>query len=117
MPHVVLNGKIKIDDIFNILKSVVIRSESGLLKTDNIYMNTDKTSILIESLAIEDGVKRSFFTLIGQRQDGVVIRIYQGSEVEKTVGVKSILGILAKQLLVAFPHLTIGETNLADYLK
>jgi len=82
-----------------------------------MYLSRDKMSILIESLRIENGIKRSFFTLILRRDDGVVIRIYQGSDVEKTVGVKSILGELAKQLLTSFPQLTIGETNLSDYLK
>jgi hypothetical protein len=117
MPHVVLTGNVNIDDIFNKLKGAFIRNESRLLKTENIYMSRDKTAILIESLAIEGGIKRSFFTMIGRRNDGVVVRIYQGSEVEKTVGVKSILGELAKQLLAAFPQLTIRETNLLEYLK
>lgn len=117
MPHVVLNGSIRIDDIFNTLKSVFIRNESGLLKTDTMFMSRDKTDILIEALTIEGGVKRSFFALIGRREEGVVVRIYQGSDVEKTVGVKSILSEIAKQLLGAFPHLTIGETNLLEYLQ
>jgi hypothetical protein len=55
--------------------------------------------------------------MIGRRDDGVVVRIYQGSEVEKTVGTKSILSEIAKQLLAAFPQLTIGETNLSEYFK
>jgi hypothetical protein len=82
-----------------------------------MYMSRDKTSIIIESLSIEGGVKRSFFAMIGRRDDGVVVRIYQGSEIEKTTGVKSILSEIAKQLLAAFPQLTIGETNLSAYLK
>jgi hypothetical protein len=82
-----------------------------------MYMSRDKTSIIIESLSIEGGVKRSFFAMIGRRDDGVVVRIYQGSEIEKTTGVKSILSEIAKQLLAAFPQLTIGETNLSEYLK
>jgi hypothetical protein len=82
-----------------------------------MYMSRDKSAILIESLSIEGGVKRSFFAMIGRKDDGVVVRIYQGSEVEKTAGVKSILSEIAKQLLAAFPQLTIGETNLSEYLK
>jgi len=117
MPHVVLNGNISSDDIFNKLKTIFINNENGILKTDTMYMSRDKTAILIESLAIEDSVKRSFFAMIGRRDDGVVIRIYQGTDVEKTIGVKSILSEIAKQLLIAFPQLTIGETNLSEYLK
>jgi hypothetical protein len=117
MPHAVVNGDVNIDEIFNKLKSVFIRNESGLLKTDNIYISRDKTAILIESLVIESGVKRSFLVMIGQRNDGVIVRIYPGSEVEKTVGVRSILSEIVKQLLATIPQLVIGANNLSDYLK
>jgi len=117
MPHVVLNGIVTVDDIFNAWKGVFIRNESGILKTDNIYESRDKMTILLEALTIEGGMKRSFFAMIGGRDDGAVVRIYQGSEIEKTVGVKSILSEIAKQLLVTFPQLTIGETNLLEFLR
>lgn len=117
MPHVVLNGAVNLEDILTAFKSVFIRNEQGILKTDTIYMSRDKTAMLIESLAIESGVKHSFLAMVSRRDDGVVVRIYQGNDVEKTSGVKTVLAEIAKQLLGAFPHLTIGETNLAEYLK
>jgi hypothetical protein len=117
MPHVVLSGAVRVDDIFNVLKPVFIRNQNGILKTDTIYMSRDKKTILIEALTIEGGAKRSFFAMIGQRDDGVVVRIYPGSEVEKTVGVKNILSEIAKQLLVTYTNVTIGETNLLEFLK
>jgi len=55
-------------------------------------------------------------TLISQRNDGVVVRLYPGIEVEKTSGVKNVLSEIAKQLLILFPQFTIGETNLSEYL-
>jgi len=117
MPHVVLNGNVNIDDIFNKFKGLLIRNEDSILKTDNIYVSRDKTAILIESLAIEKGVKNSFLAMISRRDDGIVVRIYPGIEVEKTSGVKNILSEIAKQLLTFFPKLKVGETNLLDYLK
>ena len=117
IPHVVLNGGINIEEIFNKLDGVLIRNEQGILKTDNIYLNRDKTSILIESLAIEKGIKNSFLAMVSRRDDGVVIRIYPGSEVEKTTGVKKILSEITKQILTDFPKLKVGETNLLEYLK
>ena len=55
--------------------------------------------------------------MISLRDDGIVVRIYPGLEVEKTNGVKKILSEIAKQILTMFPQLTIGETNLLEYLK
>lgn len=117
MSHVVLNGNVNLDEIFNKFKGVLIRNEHGILKTDNIYISRDKAAIIIESLAIEMGVKNSFLAIINRRDDGVVVRIYSGIEVENTSGVKNILSEIAKQLLAALPQLKIGETNLSEYLK
>lgn len=117
MPHVVLNGKVSLDDIFDKFKGLFIRGQQGILKTDSIFISRDKSSIIIESLSIGDGAKKSFLSLISRREDGVVVRIYPGLEVEKTTGVKKILSEIAKQLLTLFPQLTIGETNLSEYLK
>lgn len=117
MPHVVLNGTVNLDDIFNKFKGVLIRNEQCILKTDNIYINRDKTAIIIEALAIEMGIKNSFLAMVGRRDDGVVVRIYPVIEVEKTSGVKKILSEIAKQILAALTQLEIGETNLSDYLK
>lgn len=117
MPHVVLNGDVNLDDIFNKFKSILIRNQHGILKTDNIYINRDTTSILIESLVIEKDVKNSFLAMISRRDDGVVVRIYPGIEVEKTSSVKKLLSLIAKQLIETYSGLQIGETNLSDYLK
>jgi len=117
MPHVVLTGDVNIDDIFTTFKPVFIHKDKDVLKTGTIYISHDKTTILLESLAIEDAVKKSFLAMISHRDDGIVVRIYPGSAVEKTSGVKKILAEIAKQLKAAFPHMSIGETNLSEYLE
>ena len=117
MPHVVLNGKVSIEDIFKELKPLFIRKENNILKTMDIFLERGKTALLIDSLSIEDSKKTIFFAMITGRDDGVVVRLYPKIEVEKTEGVKSILAELAKQLLAMFPELKVGETNLSDYLN
>jgi len=117
MPHVVLNGKVHIKDVFDKMKTLFIRKEGVILKTSNTYIDREKKSILTESLAIEDGKKINFFTMISNREDGIVVRIYPGSEVEKTDGVKRILAEIAKQLLDTFSELKIGKTNISGFLK
>jgi hypothetical protein len=117
MPHVVLNGRLNIDVIFDGLKNVSLRNENEILRTSDRYMNHEKTAILIESLAIENGVNRGFLTMVSRRDDGVVVRIYPLSSVEKTRGVKIILAQIAKQIMEIAPGFSIGETNISEYLK
>ena len=117
MPHVVLNGKVSVENIFEELKPLLIRNESSILKTTDVYLERGKNVILIDSLAIAADKKIVFLAMISGKDDGVVVRLYPKIEVEKTEGVKKVLVELAKQLIVTFPELRIGETNLGNYLK
>jgi len=117
VPHVVLAGKVAIEDIFKELKPIFIRNESTILRTTEVYLERGKNAILVDSLAIEANKKTIFLTMISGRDDGVVVRVYPKIEVEKTDGIKKILVELAKQLISTFPELRLGETNLQDYLK
>jgi hypothetical protein len=117
LPHVVLNGKAVVENIFKELKPLFIRNENSILKTADVYLERERNAILIDSLAIDADNKTVFLALISGRNDGVVVRLYPKIEVEKTEGVKMILAELAKQLIATFPELMIGETNLDDYLK
>lgn len=117
MPHVVLNGKTSVEEIFSKLQPLFIRSQDVILKTKEAYLEKNKRDILVDSLAIEKGKKTPFLALISGREDGVVVRLYPTVEVEKTDGVKMVLAELAKQLMQTFPEMHIGETNLQDYLK
>ena len=117
MPHVVLNGKVSVENIFEELKPLLIRNQNSILKTTDVYLEREKNVILIDSLAIDDDKKIVFLAMISGRDDGVVVRLYPKIDIEKTEGVKKILVELAKQLIATFPELRIGETNLGNYLK
>jgi hypothetical protein len=117
LPHIVLNGKAGIENIFKELKPLMKRNENSILKTTDVYLEREKNAILIDSLAIDADKKIAFLAMISGRDDGVVVRLYPKIDVEKTEGVKKILVELAKQLIATFPELTVGETNLGNYLK
>jgi len=117
LPHVVLNGKAVVENIFKELKPFMIRNQNSILKTTDIYLEREKNVILIDSLSIDVEKETAFLAMISGRNDGVVVRLYPKIDVEKTEGVKKILSELAKQLIATFPELRIGETNLDNYLK
>jgi len=117
MPHVVLNGKVAMDDIFKELKPLMIRENQNILKTTDVYFERGKMAILVDSLSIDAVKKTAFLAMINSRDDGVVVRLYPKVEVEKTEGVKRILAELAKQIIETFPTLKVGETNLDYYLR
>ena len=116
MPHVVLNGTISVEEIFDKLNPVFIRNDECIIKTKEAYLEKNKKDILVDSLVIEKGKRTGFLALISGRDDGVVVRLYPQLEIEKTDGVKKVLAELAKQVMQTFPEMHVGETNLKDYL-
>ena len=53
MPHVVLNGKVAVENIFKELKPLMIRNQNSILKTTDVYLEREKNVILIDSLAVD----------------------------------------------------------------
>lgn len=104
-------------NVFDKMKPLIIREENAILRTLKKYIDHEEKSILVEALAIERGRKASFLALLSSREDGLVVRIYPGSSVEKTDGVKKMLAEIAKQLLDTFPNLKVGKTNLQTFLS
>ena len=117
VPHVVLNGKDSIQNIFEKLEPLFVRDGTEILRTMELYLERNKNAILIDSLAIESDKKKSFLAMITGRENGVVVRLYPKQEIEKTEGVKRILAEIAKQLLRKFPDFKTAETNLEEYLS
>ena len=117
VPHVVLNGKASIQNIFEKLEPLFVRDGTDILRTMELYLERSKNAILIDSLAIEANKKKNFLAIINGRENGVVVRLYPKQEIEKTEGVKRILAEIAKQLLRKFPDFKTAETNLEEYLS
>ena len=117
MPHVVLTGDISLRDIFEKIEYFVVREDKNILKISDKFINQDKNSILVESLAIEAENKTSFLVLLSHREDGLVVRLYPQIDVEKTDGVKKILAKIANNIIAAFPSLEVGKTNLQEFLQ
>lgn len=117
MPHVVLNGNISVEEIFDKLNPIFIRNKDNIIRTKEAYLEKSRKDILVNSLVIEKGKKTVFLTLISGREGGVVVRLYPQFDIEKTEGVKRVLAELAKQLMHTFPEMHIGETNLQEYIS
>jgi hypothetical protein len=116
IPHVVIEGELKTQDIFEKIETIFIKEEDLLIKTTNSFLSIDKTTILFETLVIENGSKNQFFAIVNHRDDGVVVRIHPMLDIEKTNGVKRSLAEIGIQILAKFEGTKIGKTNLSEFL-
>lgn len=117
MPHVVLKGSCAPEEVFVEMRPVLFKGEGVFLRTGEEYLDKRMKSILIESVAVEGNGTQNFLSMVKWREDGVVVSLYPGSSVKRTEGVKRLVALIAKDIVTAHPYLTVGETNLKDFLQ
>lgn len=116
MPHIVLEQAQLSPDLFQSLKPLTLKTESGILKLGDRYMNAPGTIVLIESLAIENAKNQSFFIQLSQKKSSLTVRLLPLTDPEKTPGVKMLMASVAKEIKDSNSAISYGKTNLQDYL-
>ena len=116
MPHVELLGQVDMEEVFRRLKPVFVKTDRGILKATDAFMDRGRRNILVDSLAIEGGEQARFMMMLSLREEGLEVCLWPGLEVGVTDGVRTVLAETAKQLLDTFPELEVGETDLERYL-
>ena len=116
MPHVVLENINSAKDAFDVLVLFTTKIEGGVLKITDKYLNASQTSVLVESLAIENGKNQSFFIHLSQKKTSLTVRLLPLTDPEKTLGVKTILALVARQIRDSNPNVIYGKNNLQDFL-
>jgi hypothetical protein len=117
MPHIVLNGPADLEKFFNDYTPIVLQQSGEVLKLLNIFMGQDRRTLLIEALAAAGGPPIRFLVLVTSQDNRTTVRLYPGTDPEKTRGVKKILALVAADLKNMNPGCTYGQTNLPDLLR
>lgn len=116
MPHVVLKGSCTPEEVLSGLKPILFKGGDVFLRTGEAYLGSRKKSILVESVAVEGDGTQNFLSMVKWRDDGLVVLIYPSSTVRRTEGVRQLIALVAESVLASHPYLTVGETNLNDFL-
>jgi hypothetical protein len=116
MPHIVLENINEVKDAFSAIKPFAEKTEGGILKVIDKYINSAEQVALIEALAIENGRNQNFFVQLSQKQSSLTVRLLPMTDPEKTDGVKTIMAKIAKQIKDRDKNITYGKTNLQDFL-
>ena len=115
MPHIVFNQRINLNDFKNEF-SPIFQKEPILIKVQTIFVDKDNLTALLPSIVISE-LHQEFLIEISTRQEKTTIRLYPGTDPEKTDGVKTAMALLAKQIMKLHPDYEVTKTNLSDYLN
>lgn len=116
MPNVTIKGAIDLRQIIIRRPEMFLRDADGIKRVSEYYINTECSRVLLEALVIEKGKKQQFFIQVCKKPDGAAIRLEPISAVEKTVGVKRLVGQVAFAVRSLFPGARYGKTNIANHI-
>jgi len=114
MPHVVFDKEIDLESFSVEFKETILK-EPFLIKLLDVYTNREKRVALVPAVVI-DKLHQQFLIEISTRKDKTTIRLFPGTDPEKTDGVKMSLGLTAKIIQESNPSLKITKTNIDGFL-
>jgi len=114
MPHVVFDKEIDLESFSKEFKGTMIK-KPFLIKLLDVYTNKEKRVALVPAVVI-DKLHQQFLIEISTRKDKTTIRLFPGTDPEKTDGVKISLGLAAKIIQERNPNFKITRTNIDEFL-
>ena len=114
MPHVVFDKRLNLEN-FSKQFQVFVLKEPYLIKLMNVFLDREKRTALIPTVVI-DKIHQQFLIELSTRKDKTTIRLYPGTDPEKTDGVKMALGLVAKMIQKSNSDYQITKTNINEFL-
>ena len=114
MPHVVFDKEMDLESFSKEFKETILK-KPFLIKLLDVYTDKEKRTALVPAVVI-DKLHQQFLIEISTRKDKTTIRLFPGTDPEKTEGVKMSLGLTAKIILEMNPSLEIIRTNIDGFL-
>jgi hypothetical protein len=115
VPHVVLEGRISIEDCQRHFQPAIVREGDLLVKFDRFYLERGGRSALVETLVVDRGHTQKFFVHLSPKGEGITVRLEPLTDPEKSDGVKRALALAAHAIREAAGG-SYGKTNIGEFL-
>ena len=90
--------------------------EPYIIKINDFFLSQNKNSALVPMIVIDEK-NQQFLVDVFSKDTKTTIRLYPGTDPEKTNGVKIAMGYLAKMMRQTFPNCVISKTNIAEFIQ
>ena len=114
MPHAVLDKKIDLHKLSNGFEEI-IEHKPCLIKIQNIFVDKHNRSALLPTTVIEEK-NQNFFIEINTREGKTTIRLFPGTDPEKTDGVRTAMGLVVRNIQEVFSDTKVTKTNIQEFL-
>ncbi|NOJ29811.1 MAG: hypothetical protein DA328_06555 [Nitrososphaeraceae archaeon] len=127
MPHVVLTNVYDFEIFYNNFKKDVLilndknnkEKTNSIIKFEEVLLNKYRNLILIKTVSIENtNTSQTYYIMVNKKDTQITIRLDPLTDpTNKTDAVKISLATIAKQYKKLDPTISIGKTNLEQYLQ
>jgi len=114
LPHVVFDKKIDLKKFYTSFEKI-IQSKPIMIKIQNVFIDKNEQRLLLPTLVIESE-NQHFLIEINAKDNKTTIRLFPETDPEKTIGVKTAMGLLTLKLLEIFTTIKIIKTNISDFI-
>ncbi|MFH0795072.1 MAG: hypothetical protein V2A74_13690 [bacterium] len=92
------------------------KTDSWVVKTQEIYLGRTRQACLIEGVAVENGYTQRFYLLLTQKQNQILVRLAPLTDPEKTDGVKRLVALTSFAVKDSLGG-KFGATNIEPFLE
>jgi hypothetical protein len=114
MPHIVFDKTINLD-VLSANFVPFVTKKPYIIKLNDFFLSQNKKSALVSTVVIDEK-NQQFLIEILAKEDKTTIRLYPGTDPEKTDGVKISMGYMAKIIQRLFPGIMIFRTNIGEFI-
>ena len=98
MPHLILSGEVKFEEIASQIGSEVHRWGTAVLKTEATWCRSDGEALLIEGVVVEYSRPLHPVAVISNNRGDTNVRLWRLAPVERTPAVQRWLATIASEL-------------------
>ncbi|MCE2505283.1 MAG: hypothetical protein J4F36_02160 [Nitrosopumilaceae archaeon] len=114
MPHVVFDQKIDLKKFYTSFEKI-IQDKPIIIKIQDVFIDKSEQTLLLPTLVIES-TNQHFLIEINAKDNKTTLRLFPETDPEKTIGVKTAMGLLTISILETFPSIKITKTNISDFI-
>lgn len=115
MPHIVFDRKLDLGVFAEKFVPFMVK-EPCIIKLEDFFLSKNEKVALVSAVVVGEK-NQKFLIEIFSKEEKTTIRLYPGTDPEKTDEVKTSMGFLAKLMQKEFPDCSISKTNIAEFIR
>ena len=113
MPHIVFDKKIDLEEFSKQFQPITEKG-SGIIKLADVFVDKNRKRALVTALVIDK--LQDFIIELDAKENTTTLRLFPMTDPEKTDGILTALGLVARFVVYMSPNARIVRTNIEKFI-